>query len=465
MQPRTRPIALAAALALGSTWFAACGGGGGDHGGKTAVARCPLGALRAAHKPVQITMWHQFAANNARVLGDITDRFNASQGAVRVKLVDNSAEGSSLPKYKAGLTTGDLPDLVQLEETTFQTMVDSRSTVPVQGCMDADRYAVGDFVPRALAYYTVGGALQSMPYNVSNPVLFYNKTAFAKAGLNPERPPATLADVRAYSERIVASGAAKHGIAFRMAPFLNEFWYSKAGALYADHGNGRDGRATKALLDTPMGRRLWGWLADMVHSGLALYTGTKEGDATHLFAIGTGDAAMTVEGSGVLGPIVKVLESGQYAGVKVGVGPLPDFRPGGGVQTAEGSLWIVRRSSPERQAAAWQFVKYLVSPEQLVALHLGTGYVPIRRSVAESPEVRALWARSPEYRVSYDQLVSGPTTKATTGAIIGAFPEVREAVRQGFEAMLVGGTSPAAALARAQDGADTAIQEYNSRAG
>lgn len=464
MRPWTRTAALAVVLATGSTWLAACGGGGKTTA-TTAATRCPLGALRAATKPVRITLWHQLTANNTRVLGEITDRFNASQREVRVKLVDNSSEGSSLPKYKAGLTTGDLPDLVQLEETAFQTMVDSHSTVPVQGCADADHYAVDDFVPRALAYYRVGDALQSMPYNVSNPVLFYNKTAFTKAGLDPEHPPATLDEVRTYSEQIVASGAAKHGIALRMAPFLNEFWYSKAGALYADHGNGRDGRATKVLLDTAMGRRLWSWLADMVHSRLALYTGTKEGDATHLLAIGTGDAAMSIEGSGVLGPIVNVLESGQYAGVKIGVGPLPDFRAGGGVQTAEGSLWIVRRSSPERQAAAWQFVKYLVSTEQLVALHLGTGYVPIRRSVAESSEVQALWARSPEYRVSYDQLVSGPTTKATTGPIIGAFPEVREAVRQGFEAMLVGGKSPVAALAGAQRAADTAIREYNSRTG
>ncbi len=146
----------------------------------------------------------------------------------------------------------------------------------------------------------------------------------------------------------------------------------------------------------------------MVRDGLALNTGSDPGSATHLLAIGTGDAAMTIEGSGVLGPIVNVLESGQYPDVEVGTGPLPGVRAGGGVQTAEGSLYIVNRSSPAKRGAAWQFIKYLDSTKELIRLHLETGYVPIRRSVADSPEVQARWAADPNYRVSYDQLLSGP---------------------------------------------------------
>jgi sn-glycerol 3-phosphate transport system substrate-binding protein len=294
-------------------------------------------------------------------------------------------------------------------------------------------------------------------------VLFYNKTLFRKAGLDPDKPPQTLAEVKEYSDKIMQSGAAKHGLALRMAPFLNEFFYAKDGKLYADHDNGRKGRAQHVLFDTPMGRELWNWFRDMVKSGRALYTSSNEGDATHLLALGTGDAAMTFEGSGVLGPIVNVLESGQYAGTEVGVAPLPDLRPGGGVQTAEGSLWIVSRSAPEKQAAAWQYIKFLDSKAELVDLHLRTGYVPIRKSVAESPEIQALWKKSPEYAVSYEQLVAGPTNAATTGPVIGAFPEVREAVKDGYVSMFVGGKTAEQALKETQARADAAIKDYNDR--
>jgi len=456
-----RGVALVAVAALA---VGACGGGGGG-GSDTTSGRCPLDALAQADQPVDITIWHQMSANNGRVFAEIIDDFNASQGEVRVSVVDNSAEGSSLPKYKAGLSTGDLPDVVQLEETTLQTMIDSQSTLPVEACVKADGYDLSDFLPRAIAYYTVDGVLRSMPYNVSNPILFYDKPTFEKAGLDPDRPPTTLEEVREYSQQIVDSGAAKHGIAFRMAPFLNEFWYSKDGKLYAAPNNGREQRATRALLDTPAGRELWTWLDEMVASGLGLYTSSAEGDATHLLALGTHDAAMTIEGSGVLGPIMAVLNSGQYPGVDVGTAPMPGLRPGGGVQTAEGSLWISNRSSPAEQAAAWKLIKHLVSTESLIRLHVETSYVPIRTSVAELTTVQELWAEQPEYRTAYDQLAKGPTTPATTGPVIGAFPEVREAVRRGFEAMLVGDSSAREALAQAQRNADEAIRDYNERIG
>lgn len=449
-------LALAGVIVL-----AACSGGGSSK--QSGSATCPLAALHRAKQPVTITMWHQIGSNNGRVFASIVDGFNRSQRAVRVKLVDQSAEISSVPKFKSGLTTGDLPDVIEPEETSLQTMIDSRATMPVQVCVDADHYDLGDFLPKAVGYYTVQGVLRSMPYNPSSPILYYNKNAFAKAGLDPNRPPRTLDEVREYSKKIVASGAATHGISLRIAEFFTEFWYSKNGQVYANNGNGRLRRATEARLDNPTGRTVWTWWHDMVSDGLALNTGGEAGSVTHLLAVGTGDAAMTIESSSALGPVMNVLGSGQYAGVKVGTGPLPGVRAGGGVQTAEGSLYIVSRSDPLKRAAAWEFIKYLVAPAQMIRLHLETGYVPVRTSVAGSPAVRARWATDPNYRVAYDQLLGGPTTLATTGPVIGDFAGVRAAVVDGITSMLSGGVSPRAALAATQRKADAAIREYNAR--
>ncbi|MGZ4799753.1 MAG: extracellular solute-binding protein [Acidimicrobiia bacterium] len=133
------------------------------------------------------------------------------------------------------------------------------------------------------------------------------------------------------------------------------------------------------------------------------------------------------------------------------------------MQTAEGSLYIVKRSDAAHRAAAWRFIKYLVAPEQMIRLHLETGYVPIRKSVAASPAVQARWAQEPAYRTSYDQLLSGPTTLATTGPVIGNFAGVREAVVDGITSMLTQGVSPRAALAATQRKADAAIRDYNER--
>lgn len=463
-QPRRIITTLLVLGTLGASALAACGSGNTNES-DTGTASCGLTEFRKAQKPVDITMWHQMGSNNGRVFTSMIDDFNRSQRNVRVHLVDQSSEVTSLPKFRAGLTTGDLPNVIQLEETALQTMIDSHATVPVQACVDADHYALTDFLPKVIGYYTVQHVLRSMPYNPSNPILFYDKNTFVRAGLDPERPPRTLDEVRAYSKQIVESGAAKHGIALRIAEFFTEFWSSKNGQVYANHGNGRLARATKVDLDNPTQRKVWTWWHDMVRDGLALNTGADPGSATHLLAIGTHDAAMTIEGSGVLGPIVNVLQRGENPDVKVGTGPLPGVRAGGGVQTAEGSLYVVGRGSPAKRGAAWQLIKYLVSPKQLIRLHLETGYVPIRHSVAASPEVQKRWAEDPNYRTSYEQLLSGPTTLATTGPVIGDFLGVRSAVVEGITSMLSGDASPRAALASTQRAADAVVAAYNERVG
>jgi sn-glycerol 3-phosphate transport system substrate-binding protein len=150
----------------------------------------------------------------------------------------------SLQKYKAGLSNGDLPDLAQFEETSVQTLLDSQSTVTLQDCADADHYDMSDYIPRTISYYTVNQKLRALPWPVSNPILLYDKSKFRAAGLDPDKPPETLDDLRAMSRQIVASGATKYGIALRTQDYFNEFFYAKAGQQYVNHGP--EGRATGA---------------------------------------------------------------------------------------------------------------------------------------------------------------------------------------------------------------------------
>lgn len=448
---------------------AACGGGddGGNGGGGAAdAARCGLDELAAATAsgdPVEITFWHQQVDRNGEVLAGLIDEFHAAQDTVRVRLVEFADYEEIFQKWRASLDGGDLPDLVVMEETAVQALVDSQSTIPVQACVEAERYDLSDYLPRAIAYYTVGGVLAAMPWNVSNPVLYYDRAAFARAGLDPDDPPATLEEVRAASQAIVDAGVAPHGIALRSQDYYNEFWYAKGGQVYVDHDNGRSGRAEHAQLDTEFGLELWTWWDEMVSSGLALDTGHADGNIDHMLAIGNGEAVMSIEASSALGPIAAVLESGQFEGLKLGVAALPGLREGGGVPVGDGALWIAAASPPERRAAAWQLARFLTQPEQQATLHMGAGYVPVRQSVAELPEIVAFWEEQPAYRVAYDQLVEGPTDAATSGSLIGDYQGVRDAVTAGLDAMLVGDAIPAEALALAQREADAAIADYNAR--
>jgi sn-glycerol 3-phosphate transport system substrate-binding protein len=467
---RGRFVASLLTVALLAGVTGACGSSGSKGAGSAPGAAvkpddCGLTAFASAKKPVEVTFWHSMTRANADWLGKTVQAFNASQHDVHVKLLSIPTYEDTLTKYKAGLTTGDLPDVVQLEETTVQVMLDSQSTIPMQACVDADHYSFTDFVPRALAYYSTGGVLHAMPWSVSNPVLFYDASAFRKAGLDPNKPPLTFAEIEADSRRIVASGAARHGIALRVEPYIFEYLNAKSGSTLVNNGNGRDARATAATIDTPTANAIWTWWKQMVQSGLALNTGSTPGNIDHLLAVGNHDAAMTFEASGVLGTVRQVLQSGEFKGVQVMAAPLPELHSGGGVPVGDGALWIPKSIAPEKRAAAWQFVKYLSSPEQQASLALEGGYAPIRQSAASVPALQAEWRADPSFRAGYDQLLSGTVSAANVGSLIGDYQGVRDAVRDGMSAMLLQNTTPEQALQLAQREATQKIQSYNTRLG
>ena len=438
--------------------------GGAAAGGGT---KCPVKALDKADGPVEITFWHVQQATNEEVLLGLIEQFEASQDKVRVKLVNVPTYPDIFEKYKAGLTTGDLPDLVQMDESALQSLIDSQSTVPIQSCVKADRYSLDDFAPQAIDYYTTDGVLRSMPWTVSNPVLIYDKNDFRAAGLDPEQPPQTLDEVTEYSEKIVAAGAAERAIAIRAEALVNESLYAKSGEPYLNHRNGRKGRATQTLLETDAGLEVWKWWDSLVKSDLGYFTGSEPDNVDNLYALGTGDAAMTIDVSTVIGSVFAVLESGQFADVDLGVGPLPGREPGGGVPVADGSLWLPETGSSEGTAAAWELVKFLSEPEQQAAFAVGSrgGYVPIRKSAIDDPALQAMWADSPELMVSYEQFEAGARSSAAIGALTGDFAGVRAAVRDALTAMFIDGLPPEKALALAQEDATRAIQQYNERVG
>ncbi|GIU88313.1 MAG: ABC transporter substrate-binding protein [Acidimicrobiia bacterium] len=464
--------ARAALAAVTASVLAACGGAGdgtpagpGDGPVPVDPAACGLAQFEdaAADGPVEITFWHTMNRTNAEWLRATIDAFHEAQPDVRVELVQFPGYEDVFTRYTAGLSTGDLPDLVQLEETTVQKVIDSRSTVPVQACVDADRYDTGPFLPRALAYYSYQGVLHAMPWTVSNPILVYDASRFVAAGLDPADPPETLDEVREYSQRIVERGAARHGIALRIEPYVFEFLNAKSGGTYVDNGNGREARATAATIDTDVGRAIFRWWYDMVESGLALDTGGAPGNFDHMLAVGTGEAAMAIEASGVLGIVRDVLESGQYPGVRIAAAPLPALRPGGGVPVGDGALWIPQDAAAPRRGAAWQLVKFLASAEQQAALAVAGGYAPVREDATEVPALVEKWRTDPIFRVAYDQLVSGPADEASVGSLIGDYQGVRDAVRNAMTAMLDGRATPEEAAARAQEDATAAIEAYNAR--
>jgi len=396
---------------------------------------------------------------NLTTLTNITSLFNSSQSDVRVNLVNQNSYTDTLAAYTAALSGGTLPDIVQMQTTELQFMIDSQSIVPAQSAVDADNYDFSDYIPSVVEFYRVKGVLYAMPFNVSSNVLYYDTKAFAAAGLDPTSPPTSLDELRSAAEKIVTSGTEKYGMSLKVTDSDFELLLALAGGDLVNNGNGRSARATAVSFDDAQGKAIFEWWSGMLGDKLAQPTSNTTYD--NLFAIGNRIAPMTWETSAALGTILSVLNT--YPQVGLGIGSfLAPSAPGGGVFTGGAGMYMVSKSPAERQDAAWQYLKFLNQPAQQATWAVGTGYIPIRKSAATLPMVAKAWSAVPGYRVAYNQILASPVDTATAGAVTGPFNQVSNEINNAITS-LASGVSPDNALAQCASACNQAISSYNSR--
>jgi sn-glycerol 3-phosphate transport system substrate-binding protein len=440
----------------------ACGGGDEE---ETVQETRPAG-------PVSITFWHSMTAANEDTLKALVQRFNSSQSEVVVNLVFQGTYNDSLNKFLASLgSANELPALVQIEDISTQLMIDSEEITPVQDLADEEGYDLSSFEPRVLDYYRVGDRLYSMPFNLSNPILYYDKNDFREVGLDPEKPPATLEEVREYSEKLLTKDSSgnitRSGISLEVSSWYFEQMLARSGALFVNSGNGREGRATEAAFNGPEGKVIFQWWSDMVSSGLAYNVGRNPTGLDALLAVASGRVSMTIGSSAALRSVFDIIEAGGAEDVELGVGsmPAPQSEEGGNV-VGGASLWIVKARPEAEQEAAWKFLKFLVEPAQQAEWYAGSGYFPIRRDAFDEPKAQEAEAQYPYLRVAPTQLQEGARNPATQGYLLGSAAKVRaETVATAIESMILTGASPDEAIDRAASEATELIEDYNQRIG
>jgi sn-glycerol 3-phosphate transport system substrate-binding protein len=445
--------------------LSACGGEeGAEEGGGAGNEARPTAA-----GPVSIDFWHSETVASETALDRLIDRFNASQDEVRVRPVFQGSSDQLILKLVTSLRSGDVPALVELADVDTEVMVDSGGATPVQEFVDAEGYDLSDFDEKAAQYYTVGDKLYAMPFAIAVPMLFYNKVAFREVGLDPDKPPLTLDDVRAYSEKLFkvdgAGNVVRSGISLDIQAWYLDLTLAEHGDLYVNNNNGRDGRATEAVFNGPTGQAFFRWWDEMIDRGLAFNVGRNPAGADTFLAVAAGRAAMTVGSSQALRSLLDVLETG-VQGVEMGVGPFPGVAGGTGKPGIfSRALWIMNKRPEAEQQAAWKLARWLAEPEQQAELFAGSGYLPVRLSAYELEASRQVLEKYPYYQVPVELFVGTPSTPAKLGPRIGPFSKVRETVAQALEEMVVGGKDPVQALDDAAERATEELQEYNRRVG
>jgi len=416
-------------------------------------------SVNSVQAEVKIKFWHAMSGKRIDLLKGMAEDFNKAHPGITVESQYVGSYNETLNKTIAAVKAGNPPHIFQLYEIGTRGMIDGGMIMPIGDIAKPGEVDWGDYVDAVMSYYTIDGKLYSMPFNSSTPILFYNKTLFKKAGLDANTPPDTWNQVREMGKKIMDGGAAEAGITWNLHSWYFEQWHAVQNAPLADKENGRKGRAGKVIFDGEAGVSIVKWWTGLEKDKIFLNTG--RGWSNHRKAFISGQAAMMISSTS---DVTQMTNAFNQKGWELGTGffPRPDAVTRQGVIIGGGTLWLTKDHPKEELKAAWEFLKWMTQPRQQVTWHKGTGYFPIRKAAMKLLEEEGWFNKFPNYKVAFDQLLQTKTSMATSGALIGVFPQLRDAVQSGIEKVYEGKASPEAALKEAAQKTNKELENYNS---
>ena len=446
---KKRILAAAAAAVCAAGMLAGCSGQ--NTGGSAAPSNAADASGNTQSGRITVTFWH---AMNTDLIPELAEQFNRSQDAVTVESLYQGEYGDVLNNFRMAMAAGgqDAPDIVQVYEGGSAFMIESGYATPVQQYIDEEQYDMSDILPLIRNYYTYNGVMYSMPFNSSNAVLYYNKDMFREAGLDPDTPPATFAELGEYAKKLQSSETA--GVALPIDTSLFEFNMVNIGKEIVDNGNGRVERATKAVFaDNGGGLEVFNAYNDLYLTGAAEDFGSDS-----LQAFMGRKTAMTISSSSLISTVAKTVAEN----FEVGVGPMPRVNPDAdcGIPVGGGTLWLANKGTPDRERAAFQFMKFMIEPETQAQWHMATGYYAISQQAYELDSVKAFYEENPPFKVAVEQIMNSNTD--AVGPVYAVNMEARSKIQDHWRAMMEQEETPEEAIRAAQDEITALIEQYNA---
>lgn len=423
------------------------------------LALTGLTALAEGGK-TKVVFWYSLGGTNAEVIASMVEAFNASQDKIEVDAQYQGEYDDAINKLKATAMGEALPfDIVQTYEIGSRFIIDSKKMVPVQTYIDKTGFDTSVIEPNLLAYYTIDGVINSVPFNCSTPLMYYNKTAFDEAGIT--EIPTTVDGILEIAEKLATFDSEgkldRAGFLFSNYGWFFEQWTGKMSREYVNNGNGRESYATKVAFDENGAAldlfNMWKKISENKYTQYIERGGTGQSRAA--FAAGKTAIflASTANLAGVLANVGDSFEVG------TAFFPYVNAEDKGGVSTGGGTLWMVDSGDEAKMDASWEFIQYMINPENQAIWNAKTGYFPINMKAHDTDTFKENIAKFPQFQTALDQLhASGPEY---VGSLLSVFPEVRQYVEDVTEEVFLKGLSPEDAVTKLTNLANDAIEMYN----
>lgn len=403
-----------------------------------------------------IHFWHCFGGTIGEAVQANVDAFNASQNEIFVDAEYVGSYDETFTKIKQSPVEA-MPDVFQMFEMATAYLKDQDYVVAFSDLLEKDPFMSLDQISGAMRnYYTVDGKFWCLPMNPSSPIMYYNKTAFEKAGIT--EVPTTFAEIEAIAEKLTSvEGNPQYALGLSIYGWFFEAMLVGSGNYYVDNENGRTAPATKIEYDTNGGGKLvmetWKRVVD---EGVCYNFGVDNDGAKAAFI--AGQTAITFESTAQLTTITNGAE------FEVGAAFLPsvlDVRQPRAI-IGGANLWMVNTGDEQRMADTWEFMKFMASPEPAARFSMATGYYAANTGAYEVPAYVEYLESHPNTKVALDQLEQSELSNLTGSLFTGVNAELRQIWQQEMDLYLQGVYSTEEALAEIANRSNAAIANYNA---
>jgi sn-glycerol 3-phosphate transport system substrate-binding protein len=379
--------------------------------------------IKQAGSTIDITYWGSYSEALGETEQALVDAFNASQTGVRVNRQFQGNYEETAQKLAAALSGGEVPDVALLSEVNWFRFYLAQALAPMDDFIAATGYDTGDVVESLLVEGQRQGRQYWLSFARSTPLFYFNRDAFAEAGL--DGPPRTWSEFAEIAPSLVDEGTQRSAFAYHTAASYLA-WYSQ-GLTWAFGGHYSEPGFNIRINEPPV-VALGEYYRRSVQDGWA----TNPDDVVEDFVSGLTAAMMDSTGA-----LRRVLTGAEDTGFEVGTSFLLEEEQFGNT-TGGAGLAILAAAPPERQEAAFQFIAYCTSPEVTAQWSQDTGYMPMRTSAIQSPAMQEFFAANPNFKTAVDQL---PLTRPQDAAR-RLIPGGDQIIGAGFERITIGGEDP-----------------------
>lgn len=421
-----------------------------------------IASIGSAQAATEIDFWHSMQGALGERVNELAEEFNKTQSDYVIKPTYKGTYGESMNAGIAAFRAGNAPDILQVFEVGTATMMNAKGAIKEVQTMSeevGDPIKADDFIGAVAGYYSSPeGKLVSMPFNSSTPVFYYNKDAFKKAGLDPEKPPKTWEEVAEAGRKLREAGY-ECGYTTSWPSWIQlETFGAWHDTPYATKNNGFGGLDARLQVDAPLYVRHMDFLSKMAKDGTFTYGGRADSSGA-LFT--SGKCAMFTGSSGNRANIIK---TGDF---EFGTSTLPYYADVKGAPQNSiiggASLWVFANKKPETYKGITQFFKFLASPEQAAKWHQVTGYVPVTKAGYEETIKSGFYEKNPGADVAVKQL-DVATTSNSRGVRLGYLPQIRDIAEGEMEQIFAGKITPEAGMANTVKRSNELLERFEKSA-